>query len=357
MALGDQFRSGPNQDINDPTSLIELSYVFQQTSDSFGDFLRISDTQNLDDFDGDPIVNVSIPLLLEDGSTSEYFASGITTSGEVFIYDTSLWATALIITHINLPERFRDYWAEINNTINQLNNFVSSTDIPPEGPVIADLGDGRIRTHGSLGGEDFDLGIFDPTSPYDTPSWSGSGPVNYNSGTYPQLLNEITNLNISLFQQEWDTIYLYDSLKDSNGSVLSLFVSFGKGIDFVPPQIERWIQIYNYTEDDIDIDIDGEATIITGNAASGRGVFSIAEIRDLNDFPPNLLLDSSYSSYDIATGSGPGSVIYSRTVTVPSEKSVFIKVRASIGTTFGSPFAGNVSVEIEDQAISDNISV
>ena len=102
-------RVGPNQDINNPETLIALAYVFQRQSDDAGDLLAQYNAQNPDITSGPTIIDVSIPFIKTDGSTQLLHGDSIEPSGDTFSYNTNLVSNSTIVTYVDLAERFRDY--------------------------------------------------------------------------------------------------------------------------------------------------------------------------------------------------------------------------------------------------------
>jgi hypothetical protein len=367
MPVEDINRVGPNQDINNPTSLIELAYAFQQKSNNFGTFFHIFQTQDINDWSGGPIFNINIPLLFEDGSTIEYPASEITSEDDILVYDKNLWSNGLIITHINLPEKFRDYWSGINNILELVKDgFIKETSISGTGPFVITFNPGETRTHGSLEGSHFLQADFIPDQSNTTPEWSGSGPINYNSGTYPQLLNEVNNLNIGIVERPYDQNYWYDKYNDGFGSIVFSRAQFGKNLDFIPPLNQQWIQIHNYDLlNSITVNISASVSI-NGELSASASVHSVAEISGINEFPDGI--SSSFASYQQnittifgASGSPDSSFsTQSRSIEVPPDKSVFIRVLSVGASTFfssGLNFDVTNSVTINSKTITNFIDL
>lgn len=357
-------RVGPNQDINDPTTIIALTYDFQQQSNNYGNFLAQSIAQN-PNTTGSPIINVSIPFKLTDGSTQLLEGSNIELSESIYIYNENLVSNATLITYINLAERFRDYWATLNNILAQLYDYdyLIEIDIDPEGPATGILPGGEIRIHGSLGGTSYNQFSYShsPSSPLSIPTWIGNGLTNYNQLTYPQLSGILQSINISRSASEigWDTIYWYDKSSDASGSVRGSSANFGKHEDNAPPLNEQYIQIYNNesTTMEISLSIDISATF---DSRFSTSYASWAEIDDIDVYPnpfggfKNLL--SSYISHNEEKLSPGGTTILSttRTIEIPPGKSAFIGGRTGAGTTFGDFITigtVNITIILNDQTL------
>jgi len=339
MPIDNPNRIGPNQDINDPISLIELAYELQQKSNTFGVLNHIIKSQNLNDFSGGPIFNITIPVLLENGLTVEYPASGITIPGDTFVYDTSLWSSGLIITHINLPERFRNYWSGLNNVINP-SGFIKGTDIADEGPTTIS-GGGKTRTHGSSGNISFEAAFFDPSEPYETPGWSGSGPVNYNSGTYPQLLNETSGLIIGLLQKSWKETYHYEKLRNIS---FTSSIQFGKSNDFGHPNSKTWVQIHNPNSFSVTVDISAS---LSNNLAGNGYVYSVWKVGlgQLNSPPIEPPFYSSFPTYEQLNLVGPGSITQNRSFVILPDETAFIRVFSGANVVFGGSISHSLTIK------------
>jgi len=362
-------RSGPNQDINDPTTLIDLAYRYQQQSDQAGNLLAQSNAQN-PNVNGSPIINISIPFRKSDGSIQLLYGEDIEFDTQ-YIYDNSLVSNANINTYIYLAERFRDYWEILNNVLNQLNDYdyVIEDNIDPEGPTIAHLYGGQIRTHGSLGGITYRKKSYShlPSESLSIPVWNGIGPTNYNQLTYPQLLNELQKINIQISVSEiiWNTVYWYDKLLDASGDSRGAWTRFGKHEQYGPPFNQQYVQIYNNESNTIEISlsIDISATLDKRFTVSYA---SWAEIDDVNSYPnpfggwKHLL--SSYISYSEEKLSPGGTIVLStnRIIEIPPGKSAFIGCHAGAGTTFGNAISvGEVSITLvlNDQTLTYLVSL
>ncbi len=188
-------RTGPNQDINDPTTILEVNKFYYDKSVDFGDLKAISDSQD-PDATGPPVTTVDIPLKLANGSTSLLDGSIVT---DEFTADDPNLSVSVINTYIDLAERFRNYWELLRQSIVSLADFATTTTtaIPaiPSSPVSGQAG----FTSGALSSiqYDYSAGVFEVDYP-DTPTWSGHRPTDYNQNTYPQLLNELNNLEASV---------------------------------------------------------------------------------------------------------------------------------------------------------------
>ena len=229
-------RVGPNQDINDPTTIIDLAYQYQQDSEDKGNLLAQFNAQD-PSVSGSPIVNISIPFKKIDGSTELLEGSDISYDGS-YSYDTSLVANSTLVTYVSLAERFRVYWETLNDVLDQLGDYDYSQEsgVNPEGPYEAPRS-GFSHFVGSYGGITFAETSYShlPSSKLDTPTWSGSGPINYNQNTYPQLLHELNGVSgqRSLTEETWDTIYwYYKNIADSP------FAGQGVTRFGVPPSIQ-----------------------------------------------------------------------------------------------------------------------
>jgi hypothetical protein len=361
-------RVGPNQDINDPTTIIDLLYQYQQQSNSMGNRLAQSNTQN-PGATGSSIINVSIPFKRTDGSTQLLYGSDISYD-DGYIYDTDLVEDSIIVTYVNLAERFRDYWETLNNVLDQLNSFyiLQETNMDPEGPTTINFGNYITRTHGSLGGTSYDLYSYSysPSESLVVPNWSGEGPISYNRLTYPQLLSELQNLSIQLstIQTEWDTIYWYDKFTDTGGSTRNASASFGKDEDYSTSPDEEYVQFYNYGSGTMEITLSISISA-TFDTRFSTAYSSWAEIDDINVYPDpdggNKFLLSSYlsDSEEKLSPGGTTTFFHSRTVEIPPGKSAFIGGTAGAGTTFGPSGVGtvNITMILDDKILTHSASV
>lgn len=263
-------RIGPNQDVNDPTTLIEVGYEFNRISENIGTALAISNTQN-PEASGSKITDIIIPLQTSSGVV-DFDCKDITRdeeNEEFFHYDKILWSGGFINTYVNLAEKFRDYWNILNNTIDDLNVF-SNTLTEQEGISLDDTGNGfppwdlYVVSSGYLESASFSL--FEPSESFDEPIWSGIGPINYNSGTYPQLLSEVLRLEVDTGLGIWDEIYYWlngrilneNNLGTANSESMQLEDDF-VGINQSASPI-KWVQIHNETNSNKTINLQATST-------------------------------------------------------------------------------------------------
>lgn len=349
-------RVGPNQDINDPTTIIDLAYQYQQQSDFAGNMLAQSNSEN-PNVTGSPIVDVSIPFKRTNGSTQLLQGSNIDYD-DGYIYNTDLVSDSTIITYVFLAERFRGYWEALNNILDQLNSY----DYLEENNIESVSG----ITYGSLGGTEYGQTSysFSPSESLLIPTWQGSGLTNYNQSTYPQLLSALSTISIQRQQSLtlwWDTIYRYGKFIDNTGGVRSASAGFtGRAAGW--PLDQQYVQFYNSTSNPIEISlsIDISATFSVNFTTFYQ---SWAEIDDINSYPDpfggiKAFLPSSISHSE-SKGSSGGTIILStnRTVEIPSGKSAFIGASAGASTTFfeaNPPNNGSISITItlNDQTIT-----
>ena len=186
-------RVGPNQDINDPTTILEVGKHFYDKSVSIGILRAVSDTQN-PYASGSPTPTIIIPLKIIDGSTYDLQCSRIT---DTFTVDELKLSQSVINTYINLAERFREYWELVRLNILSLTDFGTVDPTPVDAIPSTGTGDPHY-TSGSLGGTHYEVmsTSFD-TDVIDIPVGSGCGLTDYNYHTYPQLLNALSQLSAS----------------------------------------------------------------------------------------------------------------------------------------------------------------
>ena len=351
-------RVGPNQDVNDPTTIIDLAYKFQQSSDVFGNFLAQSNAKDKNVISGPPIFDVVIPFKIQDGSIGNIRGEDISFSNGKYIYNSGLVASANILTYVDLAELFRTYWNSLNNVLDQLADFdtVTETDIPAmDEPPFTDA-QGRLIALGTLGGTEFDAYSVDytPDNSLSIPSWSGVAPTDYNQGTYPQLLDEWQRVtNLSAFSEPsllWETNYWYSKRTDDVGSNRGALASMGKFEGNSPDNTNQYIQFYNNGTTSIDIELSIDVTaLIDASLLNSISYASWAEIDDINTYPNptggDKTLLSSYISLSDDMPTGVGSLSTTRTVTIPPGQSAFIGARGAAFTST-TPSVGLISITI-----------
>ncbi len=318
-------RTGPNQDINDPNDIIKLGHRYQLRSENLGNFLAMSTTKD-PNATGPPIVDVSIPFRIGDGSTFFMDATDISVGeiGGVFLYDTDLVSSANIITYVDLPERFRDYWSEMRNVTSALEDFFFLTE--QTSPGFSDPQDIYLEEDGSLGSVNsvYRLGTFIFQGEDSTLGpWLGFGPTNYTSETFPQLLGVADGLIspgfIGLFQAEWDTNYFYKR----GGTLL------GFGFNF--PFSSRFVQFYNPYTSNISISLSVSMMAVHASSGFVLQYESWAEIDNLDFFPivSDLTTLSSYVKLTNSSSSTTKTLSNTRNVIIPPGKSAFIRAEAN----------------------------
>jgi len=267
-------RVGPNQDINDPTTILEVGKAFYDKSVDFGILNAVSNTQN-PNATGTPIPTVIIPLKLENGSIYNLCCSRITNE---FTVDEPNLNRSVINTYIDLAERFRNYWLTMRTILNDLNDYsdFDYTIVSPHASGSNEYWGYVTGVSGSFGGKSHtaEFLTFATTMP-DVPVWSGLGPVDYNYNTYPQLLNIINEINGSFTYSYLDNINEIYYWKQSEGFQKQFGTSpamriyagsaFDAGVSgihpgsIVPgssPLREKLLQIPNMSDSDIDINIE-----------------------------------------------------------------------------------------------------
>lgn len=208
-------RVGPNQDINDPTTILEVAFEYQQESNLIGDMLAKS-IQVDPNATGPPIIDVFIPFKKTDGSTELLQGSDIEIDPNGgFIFDEDLVFNSNILTYISLAERFRANFITLRDALLGISD-VEDTDITNVDPTTESTTIGfRTEDFGSKGGKIFTIDeiIFNKNIP-DIPIFSGSGPTSYNFGTYPQLLDLIESMTVNAFgtQEVIEEIYHFGEL-------------------------------------------------------------------------------------------------------------------------------------------------
>lgn len=340
-------RAGPNQDINNPKTIIALAHVFQVKSDTIGDYLAKSNAQSFY-VNGPPIVDVFIPFNKTDGSIQNLHGTNIEQDGAEYLYDTNLVSNSIINTYINLAERFRSDWELLKSSAELLQNFENITDTEIIYPLPSTPIPGNppiYTTSGTMEGVryNYELTSFSTHIP-DTPVWSGSGPTNYNYNTYPQLDLEINNLQVDISHilnpQEkiyyWIDVYksVYDDFFSGDHEIWGTnnFVRYTTSSSDNDVQI----QIPNFSNFDITININGEASY---SRSSNVNMFSDEEFvlvssnvaigpHDLPYDFRNFVLEKDSDNVPRGLYLGPTSaslsVSHNRDITIPPNRSAFI---------------------------------
>lgn len=336
-------RVGPNQDINDPTDMFWVEFAFQTQSDNVGNMVAKSNSQD-QNAGGPPVVDISIPFSMEDGSTEFIFGADLSepVSG-IFDYDRDLVSRANIITYINLPERFRGYWDTIKGAIGGLTDFFTLE--TQDEPGFGDPDDTDLEEFGSLGTVEsiYFENVFIGTTQV-APIWSGFGPTDYNSFTFTQLRQSASRLSVALIpllQVEWDTNYYYTRQGPSLG--------FG----FNTPLNSRFVQFHNHLSSNIAISLSVNMTAT--HAASGFVLQydSWAEIDNLNSFPivGDLKTLGSFIRITNSSSSTVKALSHTRNIIIPPGKSAFIRSSAS-DTEVGSPGTYDATITLNGRSVS-----
>jgi len=367
MPLGDEFRSGPNQDINDPFTLIQLAYEYQRVSNNLGAFKILSETQSIEVFNPPPLTDIIIPLYLENGNIEEFFGDTIIkVSDTLFIYNSGIWEETTILTYIDLAESFRDYWNLFNTTMDELENYVytATSGIDPQIPIGTGLNifNGYTET-GQLGGTEYRQTdqIFSPNEGVDEPIWSGFGPTNYNEITYPQLLTALSDVDVQLFSitsDPFETKYWYRkdeipgvSFPYTSDVSLRMGRGFGDALDSLPV-----ITIYNFGDDTVNIALSATASVSASSPAGDVSAIGNAGIR-----VGGVLVQEQVFNFTITNGgSDSDSAIASYNFDLNPNESETVAVRAfarallNIGESSTSTLS--TTVNINGFGISHSVS-
>lgn len=317
-------RVGPNQDINNPESILEINWIYNDFSIRRGNVVAQSQAKD-PDVSGPPIPSdVSIPFKLLDGSTKLLHGSNIDRVvvpevGVFYIADNDLIGSGTLVTYIGLAERFRDYWEELNNAIGDIEDYVHLKVIDVDPQSNEGLGTG------SLGGQRYLLTkvvhVGGPGIIRQIPEWEGVGPTDYNEITFQQLLDELPIIAVTpvFLRTFWETIYRWEKT--------TLLVRFGQ----LSGGSTRFVQFHNLGPGTVEIDLSISIT------ASYAGEFetelnSWAEISVVNNFPTGSIPSLPSYESDTASDSGGGIISrnVSRTVVIPSERSAFIGLEAKV---------------------------
>lgn len=204
-------RIGPNQDINDPTTLEELRRYTEEAAVRANDhnnaYNSITENKSINPSihpDNIRIIPISTLLSKIDGSKIEI--SGFTASGTYKQENIDLYTESVINTYINQPERFRNYYDNLISIINSWsdrdNSHPVTTTYTDTITTIADLindHDGYARSLVGFQQKDGYVTVDKSAIPTSI-DWSGSGPTNYNSGTYPQLTSAMNGIGVLMSQ-------------------------------------------------------------------------------------------------------------------------------------------------------------
>lgn len=276
-------RVGPNQDINDPTTLNNLRSI--ATSASLQAKYRYEILNN-----ESPTGGLAIPIFVE---------LKLSSGQSVFVssYQLSVWEQAVINTYIYQPERFRNYWRNINSyadniTAEDIETVYSFNIEPPDCDITysniyePDPGGSPVWRTRRVNVKDcfFEVslavsGMSTSGVEYDSlsePIWKGIGPTNYNYNTFPQLqsefgrlINGLQNMNpavgasssdVASFHYNESTYYIeYDTPSSSRISELGVSQLLNTGID------SPYLFIYNPTIEDIQLNLSGSLTVTPGS--------------------------------------------------------------------------------------------
>jgi len=367
-------RVGPNQDINDPTTILEVGKFFYDKSVDFGILKAISDTEN-PLASGSPIPTVTIPLKLMDGSTYSLDCSRITDN---FTVDEPKLGESVLNTYIDLAERFREYWLTMRNTLFSLDDSFNfgSTNVSPD-PSGSQLYGGYITgVSGSFGGKMYTINSIEFfTNIPDIPIWSGYGPINYNYNTYPQLLNVIDDTLGDFIYNEYedvDAVYYWKKsygTKKQFGINPSMRIYAGSAFDssdggsLVPAggeTREKFIQIPNLSTIDMTIhviitaDYYGECKDEFAVRSEFAQVRIVSGIGNYNGYD-SVDIDSTIHQLDLPDIAFSGvrtiNLSINEEIIIPPGKSAFLTMDAyittDIHTGIGPVFMeGDTSVEI-----------
>lgn len=355
-------RVGPNQDINDPTTILEVGKAFYNKSVNFGTLNAVSTTQN-PTATGIPTPTIIIPLKLENGSTHDLYCSRIT---DEFTVDEPNLGRSVINTYIDLAERFRNYWLTMRTILNNLNDYLDLDydTVSPHATGSNEYWGYVTGVSGSFGGKSHteESLIFTTTIP-DIPAWSGYGPVNYNYNTYPQLLNVINEIDGSFlyrYLENINEIYYWkysEGVQSVFGASPSMRIYVGSAFDagisgiyggsIVPgssPVREKLLQIPNMSDSDIDVDIAITADYYCDchdSFATRREFAQIRIVSGIGNFNQyaGVNLDSTiYQQSYISSFSGVRTINLSitETITIPPYQSIFLTIDSYITTNIST---------------------
>lgn len=198
-------RTGPNQDINDPTTLENLRLATENVAVKANDhnnaYNGITGNESIiPKVHPNNIRIIPISTLLKKIDGSDIEITGFTTSGTYRQENIDLYIESVINTYINQPERFRDYYDDIISIINSWsdrdNGSPIITTFVTSGSIDSDVSNdhrGWAESNIRIEQKDGYVTINQSEIPISI-DWLGTGPVNYNSGTYPQLISAFNNM-------------------------------------------------------------------------------------------------------------------------------------------------------------------
>ncbi len=367
-------RVGPNQDINDPTTILEVGKFFYDKSVDFGILKAISDTEN-PSASGSPIPTVTIPLKLMDGSTYSLDCSRITDN---FTIDEPKLGESVLNTYIDLAERFREYWSTMSNTLSSLNDFFdySSISVSPHVSGSQTRFGYLTGVSGSFGGRNYttDSVTFYISVP-DIPSWSGYGPINYNYQTYPQLLNTINDTigsSAYIHEEDIDAVYYWKRTYGTRRttSPAGLFNMYAASafdaqrdspfVGDIGPTRLKLIEIPNVSESDMIINVKATADYygesLVGDATRSEFV-QVRIVSGIGNFNGSGSVELDSTIYqevhlDIFSGIRTINLSINEDIVIPPHKSAFITmdsiVQSNLATVYGPlNLIGDTLVQIE----------
>lgn len=283
-------RAGPNQDINDPLTLRNLLSKTSITS--------VLAKTRLDELNDTPFTGAqAIPISLE-----LKLANGQSVIANTANPPESYWGQTVINTYIDQPERFRQYWKDLN--IYGLANL-----IPDDIETAYDFDIGLldcVNTH---------INVYEPYPDYSSwpvfqtriqhikncefpmsinisgmsisgvgydvlsePVWTGVGPTSYNYLTFPQLQDAFNSLEerfqivsppvVASFED--DVIFLYT--ENSTYIILDNAAPQHRHTILVNQRLRSAgnLDIFNLTEEDITVTQTVTLTVIPGSPVVGH---------------------------------------------------------------------------------------
>jgi len=372
-------RLGPDEQVNDPTVIINILGKVRIISDMIGALNKTSSDQ---DFDltttggttgstaavvpgtFSPIISSpSIPIQLEVGGTSTYgsdYASALPLIFSLFdsvgnVGSQTPFTEGILDTYSFLPELFRTWWSDLNSALSMTDfEGVNNTSSNPAGVLSTGCNDG-------LGG-DFtgaklisdstrvvDSTIFDYSvvsfsiqgdsvvQSQPQPSWVGEGPSSYFDTTFPQIRDALDDITptVSVVANEDNT---QDYISAYSAIVSALPSPTGTGAP-KRASLDLDVTIFNTSpSSSMSVSFSASNSTTYGNLifeASTRFCSLVSEYSyDVRDFDGNVL--SSASDSDTATipstsggGSDSDSTSISSSVSVPALGSVTVSVANS----------------------------
>ncbi len=272
-------RVGPNQDINDPSTLENLRLLVEDVSVRANDHNNanagITETKSQGvkvDEANTRLIPITTLLQKQDGSNLEI--TGFTTSGTFKQDNIDQYPDSVINTYINQAERFRGYYDSIVSSVNSWSDrdngpiYVTPFVQSRTGVSGLPFGDheGFSETNLRIAQKD-GYAVIDQASIPTIIEWSGKGPNNYNANTYPQLTSTFTNLRTKLSESSQPFLDIQQELTVGTYSFASSTDGFSQSLDmFERVEWSNSVQKFAQTSNLVATNLDLPVPIFTSSA-------------------------------------------------------------------------------------------